>query len=63
MGTLANHNTELPETRTDKRQTDPATSGISSGGKHHSDPQASRSKSGGASLPDGTLDTPKSPIF
>lgn len=62
MGTLQNHNTQIPTTGLNESIPNAATSPKDSGGKHHKEPQASRSEGGsGSNLPDGTLDTSRSP--
>jgi len=60
MGTLQNHNVQIPVTSSDARVPNPATGSKDSGGKHHSEPSAGRSGGGsGSNLPDGGLDTPR----
>lgn len=62
MGTLANHNTQIPITGINESVPNAVTSSKDSGGKHHKEPQAGRGGGGsGSNLPDGTLDTRRSP--
>lgn len=62
MGTLANHNTQIPTTGLSEAVANATTSPKDSGGKHHDEPQGGRGGGGsGSNLPDGTLDTRRSP--
>ncbi len=66
MGTLQNHNTQIPTTVGDKRTVNPSTNHVGNVSKHHHDDVQSggpSSKGTTGNNPDGTLDTPRSPAI